>query len=217
MARKKKKYHFIYKTTNLLSGRYYIGMHSTDSLNDGYLGSGRRLRYSINKYGKENHKREILEFCNSRKELKSREEEVVNLDEIAKEECLNLKVGGTGGLIDDNHKKKWTLAGGNAYALKIKTDVEFRNKISSNISKKVKQSWDNGERIRMQWGNWKGRTHTEETKKKIGESNSKKQKGKNNSQYGTRWITNEEINKKIYQDDEIPKGFRLGRVLNNRL
>ena len=70
MPRKEKKYHFIYKTTNLLSGKYYIGMHSTDNLGDGYLGSGKRLRYSINKYGEENHNREILEFVDSRKELK---------------------------------------------------------------------------------------------------------------------------------------------------
>ena len=70
MAKKKygtfKKYHFIYKTTNLLSGKYYIGMHSTDDLNDGYLGSGTLLRRSLNKYGKENHSIEILEFLNSR-------------------------------------------------------------------------------------------------------------------------------------------------------
>ena len=92
MTRKQKKYHFIYKTTNLLSGRYYIGMHSTNDLEDGYLGSGRRLRYSINKYGVENHKREILEFCDNRSELKSREVEIVNLNEIAKIDCMNLKV-----------------------------------------------------------------------------------------------------------------------------
>ena len=49
MARKEKKYHFIYKTTNLLSGKYYIGMHSTDNLDDGYLGSGYRLRLAIKK------------------------------------------------------------------------------------------------------------------------------------------------------------------------
>ena len=65
----RKKYHFIYKTMNLLSGRYYIGMHSTDELNDGYLGSGTLLRRSINKHGKENHSIEILEFLNSREEF----------------------------------------------------------------------------------------------------------------------------------------------------
>jgi len=91
-----KKFHFIYKTTNLLSGRYYIGMHSANSLEDGYLGSGVYLRRSLNKYGKENHIREILELCESREELKSREEEIVNLQEIAKKECMNLMVGGRG-------------------------------------------------------------------------------------------------------------------------
>lgn len=97
MPRKQKHYHYIYKTINLLSGKYYIGMHSTNNLEDGYMGSGKRLRYSINKYGKENHKVKILEFFNSREELKKREEEIVNLNEIAKIDCMNLKVGGYGG------------------------------------------------------------------------------------------------------------------------
>jgi len=35
----------------------------------------------------------------------------------------------------------------------------------------------------------------------------------NNSQFGTCWITNETISKKIYRGDEIPKGFRLGRKM----
>ena len=42
MARKEKQYHFIYKTTNIITERYYYGMHSTDNLEDGYLGSGKR-------------------------------------------------------------------------------------------------------------------------------------------------------------------------------
>ena len=83
MPRKPKKYHFIYKTTNLLSGKYYWGMHSTNDLNDGYMGSGKRLRYSINKHGKENHKVEIWEFLNSREELRKRESEIANLNEIS--------------------------------------------------------------------------------------------------------------------------------------
>ena len=40
---KKHKYHYIYKTTCNVTGKYYIGMHSTSNLNDGYIGSGRRL------------------------------------------------------------------------------------------------------------------------------------------------------------------------------
>lgn len=62
MARKEKQYHFIYKTINIINNKYYIGMHSTDDLNDGYVGSGKRLWYSINKNGSGlNGRRAILE------------------------------------------------------------------------------------------------------------------------------------------------------------
>ena len=63
-----KKFHFIYKTTNLVNGKYYIGAHSTDNLNDGYLGSGVGISRAIKRYGAENFKRDILEFVNSEEE-----------------------------------------------------------------------------------------------------------------------------------------------------
>ncbi len=59
---KLKKYHFIYKTTNLINGKFYIGMHSTSNLKDGYLGSGKRLWFSIKYHGRENHIIEIKSF-----------------------------------------------------------------------------------------------------------------------------------------------------------
>ena len=126
MARKEKKYHFIYKTTNVLSGKYYIGMHSTDDLEDGYLGSGNRLRMSVRKHGKENFKREILEFCETRDELKKRESEIVNLDELAKKECMNLKVGGEGGW-SENAKSKFIWL--------LDNDIEFKKQHSDKMSK----------------------------------------------------------------------------------
>jgi len=52
---------FIYKTTNLINNKIYVGKHKT-SANDGYLGSGLILGYAVDKYGKENFKREILEY-----------------------------------------------------------------------------------------------------------------------------------------------------------
>lgn len=57
------KYNFIYKTTNLINNKFYIGKHSTNDLNDNYLGSGTALNRAIKKYGRKNFKREILEFC----------------------------------------------------------------------------------------------------------------------------------------------------------
>lgn len=38
-------------------------------------------------------------------------------------------------------------------------------------------------------------------------------KGIGNTQYGSKWVTNGNINKKISKDDEVPEGFRFGRFI----
>lgn len=213
MARKEKKYHFIYKTTNILSGRYYIGMHSTDNLDDGYLGSGKRLRYSINKYGKENHKREIIEFCDSRAELKVREVEVVNLNEIAKVDCMNLVVGGQGGFTVEIQRM-----GGKATHKAIKklkeTNPEWVEKRRKNISDALKRGYANGKRDLKFNYDWNGVTHTKETKQKISNTKKGTGTGENNSQFGTCWITKDVENKKVKKEDldqYIKDGWKIGR------
>jgi len=105
MPRKQKKYHYIYKTTNVLNNKFYIGMHSTNDLHDGYMGSGKRLWYSINKHGKENHEVEILEYLENRASLRKREEEFI-ADVLKNPLCINLTWGGRGGW---EHVKPETL------------------------------------------------------------------------------------------------------------
>ena len=219
MARKEKQYHFIYKTTNLLNGKYYYGMHSTDNLNDGYYGSGRRLKCSLKKYGKENHCVEQVEFLPNRKTLIEKEKEVVNLNEIAKEDCINLVVGGSGGFLNEKHKEKF-FEKAKKYARKngrkgnkrflelIKNPiwkVEYGKKVSVGIKSFLKNNNKNGF--------WEGKKHTKESKLKIGKSNSVSHMGEKNSQYGTCWITNKIENKKIKKSDKIPNGWSFGRVL----
>jgi hypothetical protein len=203
MPRKAKKYHFIYKTINLLTGRYYIGMHSTDDLEDGYLGSGKRLRYSIRKYGKQNHQREILEFVDTREKLKARENEIVSLDEIAKEGCMNLQEGGISGF-DYIHELR-------------DKNSEFDKKWRQLQSKKMKKLHREG---RVKYNTFFGKIHSDESKKKMSESKKGTGIGENNSQFGTCWITNEIENKKIKKEDlnsYINLGWRKGRKMDKNL
>ncbi len=61
----------IYKTTNLINGKIYIGQDSNN--NPTYYGSGKLLKIAIKKYGKENFKKEILEECKNEGHLNERE------------------------------------------------------------------------------------------------------------------------------------------------
>lgn len=90
------KFHIIYKTTNLLNGKIYVGLHSTDNLNDRYMGSGWVLKYTIKKHGRENFKREILLVLSDREEAREVEALLVDKDFIARPDTYNLQEGGMG-------------------------------------------------------------------------------------------------------------------------
>lgn len=93
-----KKYHYFYKITNQVNGKYYYGIHSTDDLDDGYKGSGLRLSLAYKKYGEGNFKKEIIKFFETRKEASEYEESVVTEDEVNSEDCYNLTIGGDRGI-----------------------------------------------------------------------------------------------------------------------
>ena len=215
MPRKQKKYHFIYRTTNLLNENFYVGMHSTDDLEDGYVGSGKRLRYSVTKYGLENHKFEILEFLTSREELKKREAEIVNEELLSDPLCMNLKFGGEGGWdtknIDVKSRNAKCLA---RFHEKIKNDTDFTQTVRKKQSKKTSSGWNSG-KYDIHYGNsyWKGKRHSEETKQKMRKS---RNVGENNSQFGTCWINDGFEAKKVKKEDLqswLDKGWRKGRKL----
>jgi len=94
-------FYYMYKITNKVNGKMYIGVHKTKKLDDGYMGSGLLIQKAIKKYGKENFEKEILEFFDSQKEMYEREHEVVN-EEIVKDlRFYNLCQGGTGFCSED--------------------------------------------------------------------------------------------------------------------
>lgn len=222
MPRKEKRYHFIYKTTNSINGKYYYGMHSTNNLNDGYIGSGKRLWCSIKKYGKENFKTDILEFLPNKVELKNKERELINEETLKDGLCMNLVYGGGGGFISPDGVKKGrkktdeilfqrygenfrSIIFNNFYNGLSDVDKEILNK--KRKEGQIKSGFD--------YKTFLGKHHTDESKRKIGEFNSIHQKGEKNSQYGTCWITNGIESKKIKKTEiNLFPNWKTGRIMN---
>jgi hypothetical protein len=215
-----KKYHFTYRTTNLINGRYYLGMHSTNRIDDGYLGSGKRLYYELNKYGRNNFKFEILEQFNSREELVQAEINLITEQDLKNPNCLNLKQGGSGGFTDENRKKARQVTD---RVLEEKYGKDFRAIVGKqyyeNSSEEQKQERNalisrRLKEVKFNHATFKGKKHTEETLNKMKNAKIGHGKGVENSQFGTCWITNEVENKKINKNTLIPEGWRLGRKRN---
>jgi hypothetical protein len=92
-------YHFLYKTTNTITGKIYIGAHSTANLNDDYFGSGKQIKDAIKKYGKQVFIREILDHFDTRDEAFAQESKIVTEDFIKESNNYNMCPGGLGATI----------------------------------------------------------------------------------------------------------------------
>lgn len=91
-----KKYHVVYKTTNTVNNKIYVGLHSTNNINDNYIGSGYVIKDAIKKYGKSKFKKEIIYVFNSREEARKMEAFIVDEDFCKRNDTYNLVEGGMG-------------------------------------------------------------------------------------------------------------------------
>ena len=91
---KEKKYNYFYKITNIVNNKFYYGIHSTNNLNDKYMGSGKALREAILKYGIDNFKKEIIKYFDTFQEACAYEKEIVNGELVKNPNCYNLVEGG---------------------------------------------------------------------------------------------------------------------------
>lgn len=87
---------YIYKITNKINGKWYIGKHN--GTNPNYMGSGKLLKQAYKKYGKENFEKTILESCATEEELNLKEVHWIDVTgALTAPDCYNLADGGIGG------------------------------------------------------------------------------------------------------------------------
>lgn len=89
-------FHYVYMILRT-DGKYYVGVHSTNNINDKYMGSGSYILKSIKKHGKAVHSREIVQMCTSRVNAFDVEREILTDKVLADPLCMNLGSGGEGG------------------------------------------------------------------------------------------------------------------------
>lgn len=216
-----KTYYLIYKVTNNINGKFYIGTHKTKNINDDYMGSGKYLNRAKIKYGLENFTKEILFIFDTPEEMYSKEKEIVSEDFLATENTYNLKIGGFGGW-DFTNKNKINLYGNNGkpgFGGENLSSIHSRNyseekllEIKNKIRTTKAALYKSGEMCSP----FKGKVHSKYTKSIIGKKSSIHQAGERNSQFGTMWITNGIENKKINKDYFIPEGWVKGRKMKYR-
>lgn len=165
--------YYVYKTTNKLNGRYYIGVHKSENIEtDSYLGSGYILAKALDKYGKANFEREILFEFDTPEEAFQKEREIVNEEFVNDDITYNVALGGHGGKITEvnpffgrHHTEETKEILRRKSSEKRHTEEskqKIRNSMNEYFEKFTDEQWE--ELSKKFIGMSLGRKHTEETK-----------------------------------------------------
>jgi len=123
----------VYKTTNLINSKIYIGVHKTTNPNDRYFGSGTAIKQALKKYGKHNFKKDVLHIFETRQEMIDKEIEIVTKDFIRQKTNYNQSTGGMCGKIYTDEVRK--MMSDNRKG--VKKSEEHKKKIGEGNSKRV--------------------------------------------------------------------------------
>lgn len=191
-----KKYHYFYKITNTINNHFYYGVHNTDDLNDGYMGSGVRLHKAYKKYGIENFKKEILKFFDSAEEAFDYEESVVNETLVYDKNCYNLQCGGKGGFIPNI--QDYIPSSKGRMVVKYKNTKEYFVIDCSQYDENIHET------------TWKNKKHTDYERDKV-----RKKMTPENSTNDRIWVNKDGVVKylrKVLLNEYMENGWSLGRT-----
>lgn len=209
---------YIYKTTNTVNGKIYIGQHQAHYSNKTYLGSGTIFKKAVKKYGKESFKKEVLRKCKTLHEMSVWEHVYIvkynstdlkvgyniAMGDVNTSEYNPMKMPGPRKKLREYIKSKGGYIGKNNPAYGISWSEEAR----SNLSKSLKETYKKNGHSRI------GTKHTDESKEIMRQKKIGVYEGKNNPAYGKpfEWINNGINNKKGSIKEPIPKGWVKGYI-----
>ena len=131
-------YYTIYKVTNKLNGKFYIGKHQTKKVDDAYYGSGKAIKEAIQKYGVENFYKEVLFIFDTEDDMNNKEKELITEEFVNRKDTYNLGVGGEGGAhFKGRVHSSETIKKISGYRKAFKHSDETRAKISEANRKRV--------------------------------------------------------------------------------
>lgn len=224
-----KTYYYLYRITNNLNNKIYVGVHKTADLNDSYMGSGKIIVSAINKYGIDNFKKDIIEYFNTAEEMFIREKEIVNDEFLLREDVYNIRRGGSGGFdyinknIELRKEKNKTARQSTDLILKNRWGINWRSTLGklASLQSKTESAKLKRKKTLIERGivSDSSAMNTPEVNKKRIEKFREigHQQGSKNSQAGTMWITNNIENKKIKKNESIPPGWTKGRTIKASL
>ena len=218
----KSMFYTVYKITNKINGKVYIGSHKTENLDDKYMGSGKYLLSAIKKHGVENFTKEILFVFDTSEEMYAKEAELVNEDFLAEANTYNLKAGGFGGwdyinLMGINNRNHENSSKKTSETLKKRHTQD--PSLGESISSRIKEEYESGKRKVVFTPDFnrematRAQTDSAKAKRAATRKENSFQQGKNNSQYGTKWIHNPVTGNccKLKKGEELPTGWELGK------
>lgn len=191
-------YGYIYKTTNLLNNKFYIGQKKSDRfLAEDYLGSGRRLRAAIDKYGAESFFTELIDTAESKYELDQKELYWIDfLDARNPDIAYNIAKGGDGG--DTGHSYKGMPG-------RIQSEAERQKR-----SESLKKAYREGRHLTIL---------SDESRSIMSQKAKSRKKSKDFTTAGRKAINNGIINKLVFEHElekYLQEGWIQGKIKSNK-